>query len=188
MRPFKIDTGYQHFSGIISHYGKDLDGRPVTAIINVEDDSGRLITDHIWVQHWLKPRKGSEEKNIGKIISFTAKPVLYTRHNAQTQDYSLDNFGRIFRAIPLPTELSPKFCKRMRRHQNNYFAGVIHQHQLSFIGQGSDGKITETTENTRFFTGINELISKTSPYLNNHTPVIFKVIIYQGILFLGITR
>jgi len=187
MRLFSKTECYQHFTGTITHYGKDTYGQAVTAVQNVEDESGHLITDHVWVQKWIKPRKGSQDKNIGKIVSFTAKPVLYKRYDL-TQDYGLRISGRIFRALPVPTALSPKFCKRMRKHRNQYFAGVIVDHQLKFIGQGSDGKITETVENTRYFERISELIANTTPYLNGHTPVIFKVIIYGDILFMGIAR
>ncbi|KRL96193.1 hypothetical protein FD28_GL001945 [Levilactobacillus hammesii DSM 16381] len=76
----------------------------------------------------------------------------------------------------------------MQKHRNQYFAGVIVDHQLKFIEQGSDGKITETVENTRYFEKISELIANTTPYLNGRTPVIFKVIIYGDILFMGIAR
>lgn len=187
MRPFsKIDC-YQHFTGTISHYGKDIYGQAVTAIQNVEDESGHLVTDHVWVQQWVKPCNGSQAKNIGKIVSFTAKPVLYTRYD-HTQDYGLGISGRTFRALLVPAVLSPKFCKRMRKHRNQYFAGVIIDHQLKFIGQGSDGKITKTIENTRYFEKISELIANTIPYLSGYALVVFKVIVYEDILFMGISR
>lgn len=188
MRPFALPNETQHFTGTISHYGKTPSGQPATAIANVEDGSGRRITDHVWLQHFVHPRQGGQEENFGKIVSFTAKPILYTRHDTQTQDYGLDQIGRVFRALPVPDTLSPKFRKRLRKHRNRYFAGVIHDHQLQFIGQDGTGRISKTTENTRFFATISELIKLTTPYLDDQTPVIFKVIVYQDILFMGISR
>ncbi|MGQ4557963.1 hypothetical protein ACUIJQ_01425 [Levilactobacillus hammesii] len=56
MRLFSKTECYQHFTGTITHYGKDTYGQAVTAVQNVEDESGHLITDHIGVQKWIKPR------------------------------------------------------------------------------------------------------------------------------------
>jgi len=176
----------QHFTGVISNYGQNHSGDGVTALTNIEDRNGYLATDHLWLEFPLRPIRGTEQKNINQIVSFLGKPVRYVRYTSQQEDFTLQLIGIAFYGVPVPEELSNQMIKKLTKHPNQYFAGIIKNHQLSFIGYDRSGNLIASQESVTFSHTITNLLALTKSFAHGQSLVVFKVIRYRNKIYFGL--
>lgn len=138
MRNNLANAGYHDFVGQINAYGADEDGFPTTAVQNVRDQQGKLVTDHVWVQRLIKVSPGRQDKSIGKIFSFKAKSQCYFHHNSDMMDYGLADVHEVFQLCSFPSKGIGE--------QNEYLAITISGHQdMYFIGTYANGRVITFT-------------------------------------------
>lgn len=131
-------AGYHDFIGRINAFGGDEYGFPTTAIQDIQDDRGKLVTDHVWVQRLIKASTGRQAKSIGKIVSFKAKSQCYFHHNSDMMDYGLADVHEVFQLC--------SFSSKGIGEQNEYLAITIRSHQdMYFIGTYANGRVITFT-------------------------------------------
>lgn len=186
MRLYLKDGGRQHFTGVIGTYGSDHEGKGVTGLIDLEDQEGYLATNHLWLQYSLIPLSGNQKKSLNQIVSFVATPQKYVKHSSHEENFGLSGLGRVFYAVSLPRDLNSVVIDKMKTNPNKYFAGIIQNHQLTFIGHNQNGEISNTATNIAYFRTIRALITAINPVFDRQPTYIFKVIRYKNITYFGL--
>lgn len=150
-RQLLANTSRQSFTGIISAFGKTPDGQSATALKDIENHSGKIVAD----------------------------PSEYQHFNNDDKNYLIRPQGLTFQARNVPKELTPKFRRRLLKHKNQYFAGIVLKHSIRFIGQGDDGTLRLTLRNAYFVESI------VTPHTFEQPIIVFKAIVYKNTPFLG---
>lgn len=175
----------QTYTGVLSAFGTSPNGQRVTALKMVENHSGQTVADHVWIQKGLVNFSKHNTDALGTIISFIADPAEYYHYSEGAISYSLNPSGLIFEAHNVPKDLTTKFRHRIFKHKDQYFAGIIEDHKLRFIGQGSDGALRLTLRNVYFVESISKLLPIVKPYAHGQGIIVFKAIVYKGTPFFG---
>ncbi|KRK89544.1 hypothetical protein [Lentilactobacillus sunkii] len=197
MRKHLANVGYRDFICQISAYGADEDGFPTTAVQNVRDQQGKLVTDHVWVQRLIKVLPGRQDKSIGKIVSFKAKSQCYSHHNSDMMDYGLADVHEVFQLCNFPSkgigEQNEYLAITIRSHQDMYFIGTYTNGRVITFTYGEKSQPIFGSTKTEYFRDYRDakqalisLISQRRIRQKHVKLQIFKAIRYVGQSYIGV--